>query len=146
MSANSDIWSLRSIVAMIACAYLYTISNNLLAIIPIKVQKWNIELRVMSILVNNIRSFTFALHYLVAFVYTVSEAFFVLLVLLFYVNRGAFYAIIVNQNLYVQIINAMVKVIENVDPHHQGHSERVAAYCQAIEKRWSQARRAASFI
>ena len=134
MSANSDIWSLRSIVAMIACAYLYTISNNLLAIIPIKVQKWNIELRVMSILVNNIRSFTFSLSIglVMAFVYTVSEAFFVLLVLLFYVNREAFYAIIVNQNLYVQIINAMVQVIENVDPYTKGHSERVAAYCQAI--------------
>ena len=29
-----------------------------------------------------------------------------------------------NQNLYTQIINAMVKVIENVDPY-TGHSERV---------------------
>jgi len=134
MSRNSDTWSVRSIVAMIACAYLYTILNNLFVIAGVKLQRWKQELRAISIMVNNIRSFTFSLSIglVMAFVYSVSEAFFVLMVILFYLNREAFYAIVINQNLYVQIINAMVKVIENVDPYTKGHSERVAAYCQAI--------------
>lgn len=134
MSGNSDTWSIRSIAAMIACAYLYTILNNLFVIVVVKIQSWKQELRALSIMVNNIRSFTFSLFLglVMAFVYSVSEVLFVLLVILFYFNREAFYAIIINQNLYVQIINAMVKVIENVDPYTKGHSERVAAYCQAI--------------
>lgn len=134
VSANSDIWSLRSIVAMLVCAYLYTISNNLLAIAVIKIQKLNQELPILSMMINNLRSFTFSLTIglIMTFVYSASEMFFVLLVILFYLNREAFYATIVNQNLYAQIINAMVKVIENVDPYTKGHSERVAAYCQAI--------------
>jgi HD-GYP domain-containing protein (c-di-GMP phosphodiesterase class II) len=136
MSAGAEVWSVRSIVALILSAYAYTIANNLFAILLIKVRQSNQTLPIISMMINNVRSFTFSLTIglVMTFVYTVSEAFFVVLVVLLYLNRETFYATVVNQNLYTQVINAMVKVIENVDPYTKGHSERVAAYCEAIGK------------
>lgn len=136
MSGGAELWSVRSIAAMVLCSYCYTIANNLLAILLIKIRRSQQELRILSMMINHLRSFTFSLTIglVMTFVYTVSEPFFVILVVLFYLNRETFYATVVNQNLYTQIISAMVKVIENVDPYTKGHSERVAAYCQAIGK------------
>jgi len=136
VAANLGTWSVGSILAMILSAYVYMAANNLLAVATVKIRNPKQELKAFSMMVNHVRSFTFSLSIglVMTFVYTVSEAFFVLLVILFYMNREAFYAIVINQNLYAQIINAMVKVIENADPYTKGHSERVAAYCQAIGK------------
>lgn len=137
ISADAGFWSLQSLISMVISAYLYTLANNLLAIGLVRIQKMKQELPVFSLMVRNLRSFTFSLllGLLLTFVYTLSEALFAVLVVLFYFNRETLYANIVNQNLYAQIINAMVKVIENVDPYTKGHSERVAAYGQAIGRK-----------
>ena len=121
---------------MVVSAYVYTLTNHLLGIGLVRIQKMKQELPVFSLMIRNLSSFAFSLllGLLLTFVYTISEAFFAVLVILFYLNRETLYANIMNQNLYTQIINAMVKVIENVDPYTKGHSERVAAYCQAIGK------------
>lgn len=136
IARGADLWSLRSLVSMVVSAYVYTLTNHLLGIGLVRIQKMKQELPVFSLMIRNLSSFTFSLllGLLLTFVYTISEAFFAVLVILFYLNRETLYANIMNQNLYTQIINAMVKVIENVDPYTKGHSERVAAYCQAIGK------------
>lgn len=136
MAPEQDIWSLRSVLSMILAGYLYTTTNNALAVLLLRLRRSRRELSAFSTLLNSLRSFTLSLTLGLAMtlVYTVSEVLFIALAVLFYFNRETLYATIVNQTLYTQIINAMVKVIENADPYTKGHSERVAAYCQAIGK------------
>lgn len=128
--------SLHPVLALVSAYACYEAVNMFMFIVGSSVKNGKIPSDVPAQLFTMLRnsSLTLTLAFASTALYTYEREVFCVLILIFVINKDKFRALLINEQLYPQIITAMMKVIENADSYTKGHSLRVAQYSVLIGK------------